>query len=41
METTSLFIQKAGEVLSGTKSHMAMSDWRKAPSSKDRGKDIN
>ena len=41
METASLFIQKVGEVLSGTKSHVTMSDWRKAPCSKGRGKDIN
>ena len=34
METTSLFIDKVGEVLSGTISHVTMSDVRKAPCAK-------
>ena len=41
METPSLFIQKVGVVLSGTMSHMTMSDMRKATCAKGRGKDIN
>ena len=41
METTSLFIQKVGVLLSGTMCHMIMSDTRKAPHSKGRGEDIN
>ena len=31
METTSLFIQKVGVVISGTVGHVTMSDARKAP----------
>ena len=31
METVSLFIQKVGVVLSGTMSHVTVSDARKAP----------
>ena len=41
METASLFIQKVGEVLSGTMSHMIVSDTRKAPHAKGKGEDIN
>ena len=41
METTSLYIQKMGVVLSGTMRHMIMSELRKAPYAKDRGKDVN
>ena len=41
METASLFIQKVGVVLSGTMSHVIVSDERKAPCVKGRGKDIN
>ena len=40
METASLFMQKVDVVLSGTVSHMTMSDMRKAPSAKGRDKDI-
>jgi hypothetical protein len=39
METASLFIQKEDVVLSGTMSHMTVSDEREAP--KAKGKDIN
>ena len=41
METVSLFIQQVGVVLSGTASHVAVSDMRKAPCAKGRGEDIN
>ena len=41
METASLFIQKVGVVLSGTASHVTVSDTQKAPCTKGRGKDIN
>ena len=41
METASLFAQKVGEVLSGTMSYVTMSDVRKAPHAKGRGKDIS
>ena len=41
METASLFIQKVGVVLSGTMSHLIVSDARKAPLAKGRCKDIN
>ena len=41
METASLCIQKVGEVLSGTMSHMIISDARKAPRAKGRDEDIN
>ena len=42
METaSSLFIQKVGVVLSGTESHVTVSDTRKAPNAEGRGKDIN
>ena len=41
METTSLFIQKGGVVLSGTMSHVIVSDTRKAPLAKGWGKDVN
>ena len=41
METASLFTQKVGVVLSGTASHVTMSDARNAPRSKLRDKDIN
>ena len=41
METASLFIQKVGVVLPGTMSHVIMSDGRKAPQAKGRGKDNN
>ena len=34
METASLFIQKVGVVLSGTMSHVIVSDVRKAPCAK-------
>jgi len=40
METISLFIQKVGRVLSGTMSHVTVSDARKAQQAKGRGKDI-
>ena len=40
METASLFIQKLGVVLSGTMSHVIVSDARKAPHAKGRAKDI-
>ena len=41
METASLFIQKVDVVLSGTMSHVIMSDARKARWTKGRGKDIS
>ena len=41
MKTASLLIQKVGVVLSGTASHVTVSDARKAPCTKGRGKDIN
>ena len=41
METASLLIQNVGVVLSGTMSHMIVSDTRKAPRTKSRDKDIN
>ena len=41
METASLFIQKARVVLSGTASHMTVSEAQKAHRTKGRGKDIN
>ena len=41
MEIASLFIQKVGVVLSGTMGHIIMSDARKTPCPKGRGKDIN
>ena len=41
METASLFIQKVGVVPSGTTSYVIVSNARKAPHSKGRGKDIN
>ena len=41
METASLFIQRVGVVLSDVMCHMVVSDARKAPCSKGRGKDIN
>ena len=41
METVSLFIQKEGVVLSGTTSHVTMSEARKASRDKGRGKDFN
>ena len=41
METASLFIQKVGVVLSGTASHVTVSDSRKAPRAKGRGEEIN
>ena len=41
METASLFIQKVGVVLSGTACQMTVSEARKAPHAKGRGKDIN
>ena len=41
METASLFILKVGEVLSGTASHVTMSDTRKAPHAKGWEEDIN
>ena len=41
METESLFIQKVSVVLSGTISHINMSDARKAPCAKGKSKDIN
>ena len=40
METASLFIQK-GVVFPGTMSHVIISDARKTPHTKERGKDIN
>ena len=39
--TASLFIYKVGMVLSGTASHVTVSDARKAPRTKGRGKDNN
>ena len=41
METASLFIQKVGVGLSGTASHMTVSDAKKAPHTKGRGKGIS
>ena len=41
METATLFIHKVGVVLLGTASQMKVSDARKAPHAKGRGKDIN
>ena len=41
METASLFIQKVGVALSGTGSQVNVSEARKAPRAKGRGKDIN
>ena len=41
MEAASLLIQKVGMVLSGTTSHVVVSDVRKAPQAKGRGKNIN
>ena len=41
METASLFIRKVGVLLSGTASHVTVSDARKAPRAKGRGEDIN
>ena len=41
METASLFLQKVVLVLSGTESHVTLSDARKAPLAKGRGEDIN
>ena len=41
METASLYIQKVGVVLSGTMDHVTVSDARKVPQAKGRGKDIN
>ena len=42
MEIASQFIQKVGGVvLSGTASHMTVSDVGKAPHAKGRGEDIN
>ena len=41
MDTSSLFIQREGVVLSRTKSHLIVSDVRKTPYAKDKGKDIN
>ena len=41
METASLFIQKVVVVLSGTASHMTVSDARKAPCENGISKDIN
>ena len=41
METASLFIQKVGVVISGTASHVIVSDLKKALRTKGRGKDIN
>ena len=41
METASLFKQKVGVILSGTTSHVTVSDARKAPHAKGRGEDIN
>ena len=41
METASLFIQKVHVVLSGTASHMTVSDGGKAPQAKSRCEDIN
>ena len=38
METESLFLQKVGVVLSGTMSHVIVSDTRKAPHAKGRGR---
>ena len=40
MKTASLFIQKMGVVLSGTRIHVIMSDKQKAPHVKGRGEDI-
>ena len=41
MGTASLFIQKVGVVLSGTMSHVIMSDARKAPCAKGGVEDIS
>ena len=41
METASLFIQKVSVILSGTASHVTVSDARIAPRVKGRGEDIN
>ena len=41
METASLYFQIVGVVLSGTMSHVTLSDARKAPPAKGRGEDIN
>ena len=41
MEIASLFLQKVGVVLSGTMSHMTISEVRKAPGANSRDKDIN
>ena len=41
METAKLFIQKVGVLLSSTASNVTVSDARKAPHSKGRGKEIN
>ena len=41
METVSLYIQNMGVLLSGTMSHVIMSDARKALHAKGTGKDVN
>ena len=41
MEKASLFILKVGVILSGKMSHVTLSDLRKAPIAKSRGKNIN
>ena len=41
METASLYIQQAGVVLSGAMSIVIISDERKTPCRKGRGKDVN
>ena len=41
METAALYIQKVGVVLSSTKSHVIMSDARKAPLPKGWGMGVN
>ena len=38
METASLYVQKVGVVLPGTMSHVIISDTRKTPPSKGRGR---
>ena len=40
METASLFIKKIGEVLSGTMSHVIVSEARKALYPKGKGEDV-
>ena len=41
METASLYIQKMGVVLSDTMSKVIVSDGRRVPRAKGRGKDVS